>query len=71
MSADRLAALGVARILQVPEVNRQSVGEAMQAVLADPTYRQRASDIRADIAAMPSPAEVARILVERIPEWAN
>jgi UDP:flavonoid glycosyltransferase YjiC (YdhE family) len=71
MSADRLASLGVARVLQVPQVNRQSVGEAMQAVLADPTYRQRASEIRADIAAMPSPAEIASILVERIPEWAN
>ena len=71
MSAERLAALGVARVLQVPEVSRQAVAEAVQAVLADPTYRRRASEIRADIAAMPSPTEVARMLVARIPEWSD
>jgi hypothetical protein len=69
ISADRLSGLGVTRVLRVPEVNRESVSAGVQALLTDPAYRQRATAIRVDIAAMPSPGEVARMLVERVSEW--
>jgi UDP:flavonoid glycosyltransferase YjiC (YdhE family) len=69
ISADRLSGLGVARVVQVPEVTNQSTSTGVQALLIDPAYRQRATAIREDIAAMSSPAEVARMLVERVSEW--
>lgn len=69
MSADRLSGLGVARVVPAPEITSQSISVGVQALLMDPAYRQRASVIRADIAAMPSPAEVAHMLVERVSEW--
>ena len=69
MSADRLSGLGVARVLQVPEINSEFIRAGVQALLTDPAYRQRTSAIREDIAAMPSPAEVANILVECVNEW--
>jgi UDP:flavonoid glycosyltransferase YjiC (YdhE family) len=69
ISADRLSGLGVARVLQAPEVTSQSISAGVQALLTDPAYRQRATAIREDIAAMPSPVEVARMLVERVSEW--
>ena len=69
ISADRLSGLGVARVVQAPEVNRESISTGVQALLTDPAYRQRATAIREDIAAMPSPVEVARMLIERVSEW--
>lgn len=69
MSADRLSGLGVARVAQAPEITSESISAGVQMLLRDPVYRQRASVIRADIAAMPSPAEVAHMLAERVSEW--
>jgi UDP:flavonoid glycosyltransferase YjiC (YdhE family) len=69
VSAERLSGLGIARVLQVPEVNHETLRGAVQTLLSDPAYRERAAAIRADIAAMPSPTEVAHVLVERVSEW--
>jgi MGT family glycosyltransferase len=69
MSADRLSGLGIARVLPAQEVNRETIYGEVQALLTTPAYRERATAIRADIAAMPSPTQVARVLVERVGQW--
>jgi MGT family glycosyltransferase len=70
-SAARLSALHVARVFQVTEATGESVADTVHALLADPVYGQRAGEIRDEIATMPSPIEVARILEERIGEWSS
>jgi MGT family glycosyltransferase len=66
-SAKRLAALGAATILHVPEVNGESVRAALHRVLSTPGYGERAAEIQAAFAAMPPPIEVARVLEARLP----
>jgi UDP:flavonoid glycosyltransferase YjiC (YdhE family) len=68
-SARRLAALGVAHVLQAAEVTVEAVRAAVHRLLADPSYRERAAAIQGDIAAMPSPPDVARVLEGLLPEW--
>jgi UDP:flavonoid glycosyltransferase YjiC (YdhE family) len=70
-SAGRLLALEVAQVLQVPEVNVQSVRTAVQRLLSTALYRERASAIKEDIAAMPSPHDVARVLEVRWQTWSD
>ncbi len=69
-SAARLAALGAAEVLRPPEVSAEAIRAAVARLLVTPDYRARASEIQADIAAMPSPDEVARALEARLPTWA-
>jgi UDP:flavonoid glycosyltransferase YjiC (YdhE family) len=60
-NGDRAEAAGVARILP-PDAGPATVSEAIEAVVADPSYRRRSSEIAAEIAAMPGPeAAVDRI----------
>ena len=61
-NADRCAAAGVAVVVQPETITAEAVHEAIQTLTADPSYRRRAGEIAAEIAAMPGP-EVA---VERI-----
>lgn len=58
LHAARCTALGVARQIIVPEMAR----EAVETVLADPTYRVNAERLRDEIAALPGPEEVVRLL---------
>lgn len=54
-NADQCAAAGVARVLDAAGLTVDAVRHAIEAVLTDPTFRQRATDISAEIAAMPGP----------------
>jgi UDP:flavonoid glycosyltransferase YjiC (YdhE family) len=62
-NGDRTEAAGVARILS-PDVDAAAVSDAIGAVVADPSYRRRASEIAAEVAAMPGPD----VALDRI-EW--
>ncbi len=54
--------LGVARVLMPEQVEPEAVRREVETILASTVYRHRAQEIAADIGAMPSPAEVARLL---------
>jgi UDP:flavonoid glycosyltransferase YjiC (YdhE family) len=70
-SAARLSAFGAAEVLHAPDVSAESVRAAMHRLLATPGYRERSATIQADIAAMPSPTEVAHVLEARLPAWSE
>ena len=61
-NADRCAAAGVAVIVQPETITAEAVHDAIRTVTADPSYRRRAVEIAAEIAAMPGPD----VAVERI-----
>jgi UDP:flavonoid glycosyltransferase YjiC (YdhE family) len=52
-SAERCAALGVARVIPPDSRTPDRVREAARAVLGDPSYRARAEELRRDMAALP------------------
>lgn len=58
---------GAARALTNAELNPEAVRTEVRTLLRDPTYRQAARRVAADIAAMPGPAEGVRLL-ERLAE---
>ncbi len=60
--ADRLATARVACVLMPHEVTAEAVREAVGTILDQPGHREAAQGLACDIAAMPSPAEVAAIL---------
>ncbi|WP_433132763.1 glycosyltransferase [Micromonospora sp. CA-240977] len=62
MHADRAANAGAAVHLRPEDFTPEAVSRAVDAVLGTPTYRNNASRLAGQIAAMPSPAEVASAL---------
>jgi MGT family glycosyltransferase len=60
--AGRLAAAGAATVLMPDEVTVDSVRQAVRAVVDEPRYRTAAVSLADEIAAMPSPEQVARAL---------
>jgi UDP:flavonoid glycosyltransferase YjiC (YdhE family) len=60
--AGRLAAAGAATVLMPDEVTVDSVRQAVRAVVDEPHYRTAAVSLADEIAAMPSPEQVARAL---------
>jgi UDP:flavonoid glycosyltransferase YjiC (YdhE family) len=64
-NARAAAATGVARVVMPDELDEGAVRAAATAVLADPSYREAAERVADEIAAMPSPAEVAEVLAAR------
>lgn len=54
-NADLCAAAGAARVLAADGLTIDAVRQSIEAVLTDPTFRQRAADIAAEITAMPGP----------------
>jgi MGT family glycosyltransferase len=65
-NAARCRELGVAEVLMPDEVTGNAVRDAVLGLLERPSYRERAQELAAEIAAMPSPEErVADIL-----DWA-
>lgn len=54
--------LGVARVLMPDQVKPATLRREVAALLGDTAFRRRAQEMGDDIAAMPSPAEVAHIL---------
>jgi MGT family glycosyltransferase len=63
--ARRCAALGVARVMEREALSGESIRKAVRALLEDPAYRERAKEIRREIAALPGP-EHAVGLLERL-----
>lgn len=56
---------GAALTLAPHEVSVRTVGEGVERLLAEPRFRANAERVAAEIAGMPSPAEVVRVLEER------
>jgi UDP:flavonoid glycosyltransferase YjiC (YdhE family) len=61
-NSEGVATSGAGLVLQPEQVTASSVTEAVQAVLGDRSHRSAADRVRGEIAAMPSPDEVARQL---------
>lgn len=57
------SSLGAARMLMPDELTAAAVREAVVALLEEPSYRSAAQSLAAEIAAMPSPDEVAATLL--------
>lgn len=64
-NADQLAQRGVAEKLDLHERTTDRTCRAVEYLLAEPSYRARAREVRTEIATMPAPTEVATVL-ERI-----
>jgi UDP:flavonoid glycosyltransferase YjiC (YdhE family) len=64
-NAERCAALGAGRALDVVAATPDDVRDAVSAVLSDPSYRAAAERLRDELAALPGP-EHAAALVERL-----
>lgn len=64
-NAARCEALGVGRIIGTPEITGDEARVAVRTMLADPTYRQRAEQIRDEIATLPG-VEDALASIERV-----
>jgi UDP:flavonoid glycosyltransferase YjiC (YdhE family) len=56
---------GAVVVLRPDEVTPETVGAAVQRLLAEPAFREASGRVRDEIAAMPSPAAVAAELAER------
>ena len=54
-NADRTAALGAGELVRPDELTAAAVQGAVARLLGDPSYRERAGSLAAEIAAMPSP----------------
>lgn len=61
-NAAAAAAAGAARVVMPDELTESAVREAAHALLEDPSYRHAAHEVAAEIAAMPSAADVAERL---------
>ena len=59
-------AAGVAEVMMPYEIEAAAVRAAVEALLAEPAYAARASEIAAEIAAMPDASAVAAALVESV-----
>jgi len=62
-NAGQALTLGAARMLMLGELNEEAVHEAVVALLEDGSYRAAARGVAAEIASMPSPAEVVPLLL--------
>lgn len=71
LSAERLSTLGVAEVLQAPEVTVQSVRAAIQRLISTDLYREHVSKIKDEITAMPSPDDVAGVIEARWRDWSK
>ena len=61
-NAELCAAAGVARVVPLENLTAAAVQDAIAGVLTDPSYRRRAAEVAAEIAAMPGPDDaLARI----------
>jgi UDP:flavonoid glycosyltransferase YjiC (YdhE family) len=64
-NAARCAAMGLGRVMQPADLTPEVAREAVLTVLADPSYRANAEQVRDEIAALPGP-EFAVALLERL-----
>jgi len=61
-NADRCEKLGVAKVLDPVRVTSREIHDTVEAVLADPLFRQRARAMRDEIATLPHPSTVVPLL---------
>jgi UDP:flavonoid glycosyltransferase YjiC (YdhE family) len=61
-SAGRCAALGVAEVIEPDKRSSEKIRAAVRKVLADPSYRSNARAFEAEMAALPGPDEIVRML---------
>ncbi len=66
INGDLIAAAGAGRSLLPGEVSAPAVREAVRMILADPDYAASARRLAGEMAGLPSPAEVARTLRQRV-----
>jgi UDP:flavonoid glycosyltransferase YjiC (YdhE family) len=64
-NAAATAAAGAARVVMPDELSESAVRDAARALLDDPSYRDAARTIAAEIAAMPDAAQVAQQIEEQ------
>lgn len=62
VNAERCAALGVGRVLDVMAITPELVRETVTDVLSNPEYRHHAERIRDEVAALPGPAHTVTLL---------
>jgi MGT family glycosyltransferase len=61
-SAERCAALGVARAVDATSRTPDAIRDATRNILADPSYRANAQAFQAEMAALPGPDHAVRLL---------
>jgi UDP:flavonoid glycosyltransferase YjiC (YdhE family) len=61
-NAERVAALGLGRVVGPEERTAAAIGAAARAVLGDPGYRERARRARAEAEALPGLAQAVGLL---------
>ena len=62
LNAERCAALGVAKVVEHDHRTSDAIRSAAQTVLADPSYRSNAEQIRDEITELPGPDHAATLL---------
>jgi MGT family glycosyltransferase len=70
-SAERCAELGVARMIDPVERTPEAISEAVRQVLTEPSYRERAREIQAEMAALPGPERMVELLDELVNQVSN
>ena len=63
-NAERCVELGAGLVLMPGEVTPDAVRAGVERLIAEPSFRERAGELAAEIAAMPAPRDVARRLAE-------
>jgi UDP:flavonoid glycosyltransferase YjiC (YdhE family) len=66
LNAERCAALGVGRVLDVIAATPEDVREAVSTVLSEPSYRVAAERLRDEFAALPGPEYAVALLEELV-----
>lgn len=66
VNARRAVALGTTIVLGVDERTPETICAAVQSVLADPAYRQRAQQVQAEIRALPGPERGVELLTQLV-----
>jgi UDP:flavonoid glycosyltransferase YjiC (YdhE family) len=66
INGDLLAAAGAGRSLLPGDVSAPAVRDAVRTILADPDYAASARRLAGEMADLPSPAEVAHTLRQRV-----
>lgn len=62
LNAERCAALGVAEVIEQHQRTPAAIRRAVRTVLADPSYRRNAEQVRHEIAQLPGPQHAAALL---------
>jgi UDP:flavonoid glycosyltransferase YjiC (YdhE family) len=67
-NAERCTALGVGRVVEADQFSPAAVRDAVSKVLAEPSYRRTAEQVRDEIRALPGSEHAARLLEQLVAE---